>query len=600
MAFRGRIFLLGVMLFALLATLFSCNVEDKQAKPPNVLLILTDDQGAGDFGFANNPWLETPVLDQLANDGVLFKNFYVSPVCAPTRASLLTGRYHHRTGVTGVTRGRENMSLNEQTLADVFKANGYKTGCFGKWHNGSHYPYHPLGRGFDEFTGFTAGHYTDYFNTHIEKNGEKLEFEGYLPDFITDSAIDFMTNSKQEDTPFFCYVPFNTPHTPAQVPDKFFDKYKAKGIDDLEAAVYGMCENIDFNVGRLLQTLDKLNLTEETLVIFLSDNGPANYRYNNGLKGKKAGVDEGGVKVPLIVRWPNRIPAGRTVDEITAHIDILPTLQSLLSLDYEFSNVLDGKDLSGLLASDSGPVHDQLFENWWGRHRLRTSQYLLVDSSLYDLEKDPEQRYDLADTLPDIYSNLQAQYEKWNKSIKVEANIGVQSIPVGYTEYPVTTLPAHEAVLYPAFPQREDRKHTGIAYYAQYGWAHDWIDHWTKTEAHCSWPLDVVSTDTYHVYLRYNCSTENVGCQLKLNVGEESLITTIEKSFYQPPLNSVNRIPRGEEAPERNWGLHYAGEIKLSKGNYNLELQTLQIAGDESVELKEVLLAKGKRLLEHS
>ncbi|HLL95021.1 MAG TPA: sulfatase-like hydrolase/transferase, partial [Spirosoma sp.] len=215
---------------------------------PNVLFILTDDQGWGDLGLHGNPHVETPHLDQLARDGAQFERFFVSPLCAPTRASLLTGRYHLRTGTVSVTGGWERMNADEQTLAEIFKQNGYATGCFGKWHNGEHYPEDPIGQGFDEFLGFCAGHWNNYFDTELQHNDEMVPTRGFITDVLTDAAIGFIENNKEK--PFFCYLPYNAPHSPFQVPDRYFDKCKARGLDDQNACVYGMVENLDDNIGR--------------------------------------------------------------------------------------------------------------------------------------------------------------------------------------------------------------------------------------------------------------------------------------------------------------------------------------------------------------
>ena len=233
----------------------SANSPDGADSMPNVVLIIADDQAYGDLTVFDNPVAETPNLDKLAGEGFLAERFYVSPVCAPTRASVLTGRYYQRMGVTGVTRGRENMNLDEVTLANMLKEAGYSTGLFGKWHNGAHFPYHPLGRGFDQFVGFTSGHWSNYFDTVIEKNGSSFKVNGYLPDALTEESISFIRKSASQGKPFFCYISFPTPHTPLQVPDVYFDKYKAQGVDDFNATIYGMGENIDWNIGRLLEEL---------------------------------------------------------------------------------------------------------------------------------------------------------------------------------------------------------------------------------------------------------------------------------------------------------------------------------------------------------
>jgi arylsulfatase A len=201
---------------------FSIPVLSQQK--PNVILILTDDQGWGDLSLHGNPWLETPQLDRLARGGVRFQNCYASPLCAPTRASLLTGRYHLSTGVLSVSNGLEVMDAEETTLAELFKANHYATGIFGKWHNGSHFPSRPIDQGFDEFVGFCAGHWSNYFNTTLAYNETFKKTSGYITDVLTEAALAFIERNKTK--PFFCYIPYNAPHSPHQVPDKYFRKYK--------------------------------------------------------------------------------------------------------------------------------------------------------------------------------------------------------------------------------------------------------------------------------------------------------------------------------------------------------------------------------------
>ncbi len=298
---------------------------------PNVLLILTDDQGWGDISAHGNAVIETPVLDALAKSGTTFDRFFVSPVCAPTRAALLTGRYPLRGGVHGVTRGAETLAADEVTLAEVFRGAGYATGCFGKWHNGAHFPHDPNGQGFDEFLGFCAGHWNDYFDTRLQHNQAMIETKGYITDVLTDAAIRFM--DRHRSAPFLCYVPLNTPHSPFQVPDTRFEKYRAKGLSPIEACVSAMVENIDANVGRMLEYLDDYGMADETIVIFLTDNGPNTDRFNGGMRGRKGSVHEGGVRVPFFVRWPGKVRAGRTVTEPAMHIDVLPTLVDLCGID---------------------------------------------------------------------------------------------------------------------------------------------------------------------------------------------------------------------------------------------------------------------------
>lgn len=257
---------------------------------PNVLIVLTDDQGFGDITAHGNPHVRTPHLDHFADSEARFDRFFVSPVCAPTRASLLTGRYHLRTGVSGVTRGYENMRTEEVTIAELFRLAGYATACFGKWHNGRHMPLHPNGQGFEEFVGFCGGHWNTYFDPPLEHNGKPIEREGYIADILTDEAIRFIGN--QGDKPWLCYLAFNTPHSPWRVPDKYWDHYENLGLDTQAQCAYAMVENIDDNFARLLDTVDTMG-AKNTIVLFLTDNGANSDRFNAGMKGRKGSVDEG-------------------------------------------------------------------------------------------------------------------------------------------------------------------------------------------------------------------------------------------------------------------------------------------------------------------
>ncbi|MCA9051143.1 MAG: arylsulfatase, partial [Planctomycetaceae bacterium] len=311
---------------------------------PNVVVILTDDQGWGDVSCHGNPQIQTPHMDALAAEGAWFDRFFVSPVCAPTRASLLSGRFDVRTGVSGVTGRLEVMRSDEVTIAELFRDAGYRTGCFGKWHNGEQFPNNPAGQGFEEFFGFCGGHWNNYFDSTLEHNGRPVKTTGYITDVLTDAAIRFVTGDPGR--PFFCYVPFNAPHTPWQVPDEWFDKCADRTSDRATQCAYAMVENIDHNVGRLLDALGEQR--HNTIVVFLTDNGPNGQRYNGDLRGIKGSVHEGGVRVPLFISWPGKI-APRKIDRIAAHVDLLPTLAELCGVAVESTKPLDGRSLVPLL-----------------------------------------------------------------------------------------------------------------------------------------------------------------------------------------------------------------------------------------------------------
>ena len=275
------------------------------ARPPNIVVILTDDQGWGDLSVNGNKNLDTPNIDRLADEGITLENFYVCQVCAPTRAEFLTGRYYPRTGVSGVSTGQGRLNYDETTIADVFKEAGYATGAFGKWHNGTQPPYHPNNRGFDEYYGFTSGHWGYYFSPPLDHNGQRVRGNGYVVDDFTDKAIKFIEANQK--SPFFCYVPYNTPHSPMMIEERFYGKFRdAKpemrnrdpDKEDLmmTRAALAMCENIDWNVGRILAKLEELEIDNNTIVIFFSDNGPNSLRWNGDMKGRKGAIDEGGVR----------------------------------------------------------------------------------------------------------------------------------------------------------------------------------------------------------------------------------------------------------------------------------------------------------------
>ncbi|MCA9228486.1 MAG: arylsulfatase, partial [Planctomycetales bacterium] len=392
-----------------------------------------------------NENLRTPNIDGLAQAGAQFERFFVSPVCSPTRASLLTGRYHLRCGVTGVTRGGERMNLDEVTIAELLRQNGYSTAAFGKWHNGSQYPYHPNGRGFDEFYGFCCGHWGSYFDPLLDHNGEEVQGSGFCIDDFTDHAMQFIEANR--DQPFLCYVAYNTPHSPMLVPDEFYDRALQRGVtmrhrdpekEDplMTIAAMAMCENIDWNMGRLLKKLDELKLAEDTIIVYLSDNGPNSWRWNGEMKGRKGSVDEGGVRSPLFVRWPKRISPGRMVEPIASHIDLLPTLVDLCDIDVSNSprqpKPMDGVSLKPLLLGEDVNWPDRaIFSTWGNKYSIRTQRYRADAATLFDMQSDPAQRENLAQRQPDLHRALLARLNDWRKEMAADKP-GDRAYPVGH------------------------------------------------------------------------------------------------------------------------------------------------------------------------
>lgn len=566
---------------------------------PNIVLIMTDDQGWGDISAHGNDKLQTPNMDLLARQGAWFDRFYVSPVCAPTRASLMTGRYHPRTGVYGVTRGAENMRLEEVTIADVFKKAGYATGCFGKWHNGRHYPYHPNGRGFDEFYGFCAGHWNNYFNTGLDHNGQDVRSSGFIIDDLTDKAIAFIEANRSR--PFLCYVPYNTPHTPWQVPDKYWDRVKKRGISQpTTVCAYAMCENIDDNIGRILEKLDDLKLTNDTIVIFMSDNGPNTGRWNGEMKGRKGSTDEGGVRVPFFLRWPGHVKP-RKIDRIASHIDVLPTLVQLAGIAKGKTGPLDGVSLVGLIEGKTKDWPDRMiFSTWGGRVSVRTQQYRANAQALYDMTADPHQKKNIAAAKPEIHAKLAAACKTWASDVGLSVR-EIRPIPIGYPQRPVVTMPGHEAMLVSSSkappPPKGKRKRRGgtrgISYNKGAGWANDWVDNWTHIDAYPYWPVDVVKGGQYEVTLMYVCAAEDVGAKIRVECGRGSLDGQITKAHNPEYIGSPDRIPR-KEVYEKVWAPLKLGKITLTKGVNKFIVRALSKPGKKVMELKAVRLERIK------
>lgn len=559
---------------------------DAAATKPNVLFILTDDQGWGDLSLHGNPVVQTPNLDRLARSGARFDRFFVSPLCAPTRASLLTGRYHLRTGTVSVSQGWERMRGDELTLAEVFRQNGYATGCFGKWHNGEHAPEDPNGQGFDEFLGFCAGHWNNYFDTELQHNDRMVPTKGFITDVLTDAALTFIGKHKAQ--PFFCYVPFNAPHSPHQVPDRYFDKYKAKGLDDEQASIYGMVENVDDNVGRLLRALDRLNLTQNTIVVFATDNGPNGHRFNGGMKGIKGSVDEGGVRVPLFVRWPGRIRPQTLIRPNAAHIDLLPTLVDLCGLRFTPAHPLDGRSLTNLLLGRSDTLSDRLLFTHvtsMNDNRLpaepgsvRTAQYRLVrqrgQSQLYDMLRDSTQTTDIAANQPQQVYRLQTAYDRWFTDVS-------QSIQF--------TRPAPVSARRVLLQAPEARFSGGIRYKQGNGWANDWLINWQSPADSIWWDVAVARPGTYQLSLQYTAPAAARGSVVTVTVGSQTTQQTLSRSFDPPLKPSPDRIPR-KEVYEKSWAWLPLGKLDLPAGNHRILLRAKSVPNGPVADVKALLL----------
>lgn len=578
------------VLFSISIILFSsCSSNQESARDtnrPNVILILTDDQGWGDLNIHGNEKLSTPVIDQMAKTGALFERFYVSPLCAPTRASLLTGRYHLRTSTSWVSKGLENMRSEEVTMAEVFRDQGYATGIFGKWHNGAHFPQHPNQQGFDEFIGFCAGHWNNYFSTTLEHNGEPYPTDGYINDVLTDEALKFIEKNKANE--FFCYVPYNTPHGPFQVPDEYFDKYKALGFNDKDAAVYGMCENIDDNVGRILQSVEEHGIAENTIVIFLTDNGPNGKRFNGGMRGVKGSIHEGGVRVPFVMQWKGTIEP-KTVPTIAGHIDLLPTLVSMCDLEPPETLPLDGLDISEIVLTENNELPERLFftkkstESIIPDGAARSAQYRFViergDTMLFDMLTDPGQKTDLSSKEKSMTESLARAYNEWFTEVTSAFKPDTE-IRIGFTDEASAYLPAHESGF-----------SGDIEFMEGHGWAHDWLVNWKNEDDSVYWDVVVDTESEFEIDLLYSCPEENLGSAVSIRCGDalsEAVVSTAHDPEYIPSPDRIQRI----EVYEKEWARLPMGSLSLPAGNQRLVLTAQQIPNGMVGEIKGLQLTK--------
>ncbi|MEQ9376881.1 MAG: arylsulfatase [Imperialibacter sp.] len=427
----------------------------QQVRKPNVIIILTDDQGYGDLGITGNPHVKTPVIDAFARESARLNNFYVSPVCAPTRSSLLTGRYSLRTGIRDTYNGGATMAPDEVTMAEMLKQANYSTGIFGKWHLGDNYPSRPNDQGFDESVIHLSGGMgqvgdvttwfkgdSSYFNPTLWHNGKQEAYQGYCSDIFAEQALKFIENNRQ--SPFFCYLAFNAPHTPLQVPDKYYQMYKdidpSIGFDDgrpfmpmsekdKEDArrVYAMVTNIDDNVGKLLKKLDEIKIADNTIVIFMTDNGPQQNRYVAGMRGRKGDVYRGGIRVPFYLRYPAKLKGNKDVATTAAHIDILPTIAEACGVAAPADRQIDGRSLWPLLEGEKVDWSERTLFFYWTRRypelynnmALQKGPYKLVGKTNYD---SPLEAFELYNIEADPYeqNNIIARSKTIATPLKVE------------------------------------------------------------------------------------------------------------------------------------------------------------------------------------
>ena len=473
------LFLAALLALSACAPASQQSADDSAATPPNIVLIITDDQGYGDLGFHGNPDIQTPVLDSLAQRSTRFPFFYVSPVCAPTRSSLMTGRYSLRTGIYDTYNGGAMMDPDEVTLAERLQEAGYATGIFGKWHLGDTYPFRPQDQGFTTSLIHPSGgmgqvgdvhNYFDYdrsyFDPTVLRDGQPVGAVGYCSDVFTDGALAFVEENKAR--PFFLYLSFNAPHTPLQVPDDDFAPYadlefdparypqEGRPFPDMSERnkadarrIYGMVSNIDDNVGRLWNQLDQLNLTDNTLIIFMTDNGPQQVRYTGGLRGQKSSVYEGGIRVPFFMHWPGRLPENHDVALYAAHIDVAPTLLNLAGSAFPTDLAIDGHDLMPAIEGEAVDWAERTLFFYWQRGlpepyrniAVRRGNFKLVghaphdaateDFELFDIAADPYEQTNLNQEHPEVVASLRQAFDAWYEEALASPHLGIQRIVLG-------------------------------------------------------------------------------------------------------------------------------------------------------------------------
>ena len=553
---------IGGTLFTLSSIFPSCNIQ--KSKKPNFILLLADDLGWDDLSFNGNRIVETPHIDKFARNSVNFSKFYVNPVCAPTRASLLTGRHFLRTGVSHVHGGKEFLALDETTIADVLKNNGYKTGMWGKWHNGKTDGYFPWQRGFQE--AYKAKLYK-HNNSWGNLNGKELKHRKWTTEVITDYAINFI--EENQDKPFFAYLPYLNCHEPLNAPPKYVNKYKSKNISDSLATLYGMIDHLDTHFQRLLNRVEELGLGDNTIIMFLSDNGPAvlnnaltdedrEIRYVNDLKGHKGNIWENGVRSPFYVQWGHNLKP-KKVDRLVDLCDIFPTIMELAGIDTEeLEKPLDGRSIKEYLLGNTASLppkysfnyanpawpptdkpwspkgikdeyrpippnkkeavlkfEDQIISVQNEKYKLLqnpgTVDIDLVDGyALYNIDEDPKQTNNIILQKPEVAQELKNKLREWWQSILAEKNSF--RMPV----FQIGRKKNSKVLAYGAWRQSENVK-TGF----------NFSYNWTKTGDFAEYRVNILRPGRYKVVV--NQDSENISrARLSLNLGDQELSFNVD------------------------------------------------------------------------
>ncbi len=574
-----------ILLIVLFAPLLSMNANAQAKEKPNVVIVITDDQGKGDLACKGNPYIKTPNIDDFYNESVRLTNFHVSTTCAPTRGSLMSGRHTNRVNVFHTITGRSLLFEDEVILPQVFAQNGYVNGMFGKWHLGDNYPFRPEDRGFHEVVRHGGGGITqgpdywgnDYFDDTYWHNGETEAYKGYCTDVFFAEALDFIEDNK--DHPFFCYISTNAPHGPLNLPEEYYDIYKDEDeLPEQFKRFYGMITNIDDNFKLLQEKLDELNLTENTILIFMTDNGTAGGHkvYGAGLQGGKGSVYEGGHRVPFFIRWPDgNLTGGKDIDRLVAHYDLLPTFVDLLGLDFTPVKPLDGMSLKPLLTGTA--------QNWPNRilymdtqrlqNLVKYKTYTVMDDNwrlvngdeLYNLTEDLGQENNIIDQHPEVAARLAVGYERWWQSFMDE---GVSEkyayIKVGSAYENPSRISSHDML-------------TGKHAHAWHQWGPI-----TASQATGRWKIEFVEDGEYTVSLRrfpresglpINETFPAQDKQLELDRTNPASIKSdfTEACLYLANINKSSKIEPGQD--------EVTFKSNIPAGKYDMEAQLIDELG---------------------
>lgn len=574
----------GLILIAAIAP----SVRAQEGKP-NVVIVITDDQGYGDTSFSGNPIIKTPNIDNLKSQGTLLGNFHVDPTCAPTRSALMTGRYSDRVGVWHTVQGRSMLRRRETTMANVFDSNGYATGIFGKWHLGDCYPFRPEDRGFKHCVYHGAGGVgqapdywgNDYFDDTYIVNGEFQRFEGFCTDVWFDEGMKFIKANK--DKPFFAYISTNAPHGPYFCPKEYAKLYE-DNPDVPQVGFYGMITNVDDNMARLMKMLDDEGLANNTILVFMTDNGSAagtkrGVGYDGGMRGGKGSEYEGGHRVPFIVRWPDgKIQAGKTVDRLTAHVDILPTLIKMCELEspaIEF----DGSDISPLIYSKGSlgsewPDRALVVESQrvvdpikWRKCAVMNDRWRLVNGKeLYDVNEDPKQATDLAKKYPQVVEQLRGEYENFWTEVSQEHDLTSYMV-IGSEHSPIVSLSSHDWLIDKLPPWSQNHIKKGSVAEESY-WAIEVEQDGEYEISLRRWPVEAdkgINDGTYGKAFSYNQARLRIGDvdetmdipadakEVTFRVTLKKGVTQLAPTFIGPELTATPYYAYVTHQPKPDW-----------------------------------------------